>query len=132
MSATRITTKVAICGLLMALLVSANAQDSPNRKEAKRVELSGAPNMEVVSSISEYKKGEMLGRHFHHGVETGYVIQGTMIQMPGKEPTMMETGSVILNLREVVHGFTVVGDTPLRLFTVHVVDKGKPLYDEAK
>ncbi len=26
-------------------------------------------------------------------------------------------------------GFKVVGDTPLKLFTVHIVDKGKPLYD---
>ena len=42
---------------------------------------------------------------------------------------MMETGSVVLNLRDVVHGgFKVVGDKPLRLFTAHNVDKGKPLY----
>jgi hypothetical protein len=26
-------------------------------------------------------------------------------------------------------GFTVVGDTPLKLFTVHVVDKNRPLYE---
>ena len=36
-------------------------------------------------------------------------------------------------LREVKHaGFKVVGDTPLKLFTVHIVDKGKPLYDYVK
>jgi hypothetical protein len=42
----------------------------------------------------------------------------------------MPTGAAILNLRDVVHGgFVVVSDQPLKLFTVHIVDKGKPLYD---
>ena len=56
-----------------------------------------------------------------------------MVQLPGKDPTRIETGSVILNPRDFVHGgSTIVGDTPLRLFTVHIVDKGKPLYGEPK
>jgi hypothetical protein len=38
-----------------------------------------------------------------------------------------------LNLRDAKHGsFKVVSDTPYKLFTVHIVDKGKPLYDYAK
>jgi hypothetical protein len=38
-----------------------------------------------------------------------------------------------LNLRDVNHaGFRVVGDTSLKLFTVHIVDKGKPLYGYAQ
>ena len=28
--------------------------------------------------------------------------------------------------------FKVLGDTPLKLFTAHIVDKGKPLYDYSK
>jgi quercetin dioxygenase-like cupin family protein len=99
----------------------------------KRVDLSGAPGMEVISSISEYKKGDEIARHLHHGIETGYVVQGTMVQFPGKEPIMLETGAPILNLRDVPHaGFKVVGDQPLKLFTVHIVNKGKPLYDWVK
>ena len=40
------------------------------------------------------------------------------------------TGFVSLNLRDVVHGkFTVVGDTSFKTFAVHVVDKGKPLFN---
>jgi len=46
---------------------------------------------------------------------------------------MLPTGSTAMNLRDVNHGgFKVVGDTSLKLFTVRVVDKGKPLYDYAK
>jgi quercetin dioxygenase-like cupin family protein len=99
----------------------------------KRADLSGAPGMEVIASISEYKKGETIPRHIHHGIETGYVVQGTMVQLPGKEPMMLETGSPAMNLRDVPHaGFTVVGDQPFKIFTVHIVDKGKPLYDWVK
>jgi quercetin dioxygenase-like cupin family protein len=107
--------------------------DSAARVEMKRADLSGAPGMEVIASISEYKKGDIVPRHFHHVVETGYVLQGSTVRLPGKEPTMLKTGDPILNLRDAVHaGFTVVGDQPLKLFTVHIVDKGKPLYDWVK
>ena len=125
-----ITVPVAFC-LLLAGWGIAGAQEPSSRKEMKRADISGAPGMEVVSSIIEYKTGDVTSRHFHHGVETAYVIQGSMIQLPGKDPTMLETGTVILNARDLVHGgFKVVGATPLRLFTAHIVDKGKPLYAE--
>jgi hypothetical protein len=43
---------------------------------------------------------------------------------------MLPTGMSVMNLRDVRHGgFVVLGETPLRLFTVHIVDKNKPLYD---
>jgi hypothetical protein len=37
------------------------------------------------------------------------------------------------SVRDVPHGaFTVTGDKTLKLVTVHIVDKGKPLYIPAK
>jgi|GEM_PF-1350378 len=125
----RLTTAPTAFCLLVTWTVTTFAVESGSRKEMQRADLSGSPGMEVVSSILEYKPGEVAARYFDHGVETAYVIQGNMIQLPGKEPTMLETGNVVLNLRDVVHGgFKVVGDKPLRLFTAHIVDKGKPLY----
>jgi hypothetical protein len=86
--------------------------------------------MEVIASVGEYKPGESIELHFHHGIEAAYVVQGAMVQMPGRDPTALAIGATLMNLREVKHGgFKVVGDTPLKLFTVHIVDKGKPLYD---
>jgi quercetin dioxygenase-like cupin family protein len=106
------------------------ASDSPQRVEQKRADLSGAPGMEVIASIAEYKPGDSVRAHTHHGVEAAYVLQGARVQLPGKEPTALVTGATLLNLRDVKHGgFTVVGDSSLKLFTVHVVDKDKPLYD---
>lgn len=133
------TAAVALSGALLftlGLATGLTAQtltDSPQRKEQKRTDLTGAPNMEVIASIVEVKPGESSVLHVHHGVEAFHVLQGASIQAPGQEPTMMPTGLTSLNLRDIKHGaFKVVGDTPLKLLTVHIVDKDKPLYDYVK
>ena len=114
-------------------LVAQTTTDSPQRVEQKRADLSGAPGMEVIASTGEYKPGESIDLHIHHGIEAAYVVQGASVQAPGKDPAMLPTGASLLNLRDVKHGgFKVVGETPLKLFTVHIVDKGKPLYDYSK
>ncbi len=118
---------------VVTTLVGQTLTDSPHRVEQKRADLSGAPGMEVIASIGEYKPGEGIGLHFHHGVEAAYVLQGASVQIPGKDPFVLATGTPVMNLRDVKHGgFTVVGDTPLKVFTVHIVDKGKPLFDFSK
>ena len=123
----------AACCAVMLLQAPVAAQGTGPRIELKRVDLSGAPGMEVVTSIGEYKPGDEVPVHFHHGVETGYVLQGAMVQMPGKEPNMIVTGTPISNLRDVRHGgYKVIGETNLKLLTVHIVDKGKPLYDTSQ
>ncbi len=121
-------------GLVTGLVAQTmTANDSPQRIEQKRSDLTGAPGMEVIASIGEYKKGEAIDLHLHHGIEAAYVVQGASVQVPGKDPITLATGATLLNLRDVKHGgFKVVSDAPLKLFTVHVVDKGKPLYDYSK
>jgi quercetin dioxygenase-like cupin family protein len=114
-------------------LVAQTLSDSAQRVELKRADLSGAPGMEVITSTGEYKPGESIELHLHHGIEAAYVVQGATVQTPGKDPMRLPTGASLLNLRDVKHGgFTVIGDTPLKLFTVHIVDKGQPLYDYGK
>jgi quercetin dioxygenase-like cupin family protein len=129
----RALSAAAIFGAGLAAGLSAQtAGDSPQRVEQKRADLSGAPGMEVIASIAEYKPGDGIELHFHHGVEAAYVVQGAQVQAPGRDPSMLPTGTTGLNLRDVKHGgFKVVGDSSLKLFTVHVVDKGKPLYDSS-
>jgi len=114
-------------------LVAQTSSDSPQRAEQKRTDLSGAPGMEVIASVAEYKPGDSIELHSHHGVEATYVLQGASVQRPGKDPMALATGATVLNLRDVKHGgYKIVGDTSLKLFTVHIVDKGKPLYDYAQ
>ena len=114
-------------------LLAQTSTDSPQRVEQKRTDLSGAPGMEVIASVAEYKPGDSIGLHTHHGIEAAYVLQGASVQLPGKDPMTLATGATVLNLRDVKHGgFKIVGDTSLKLFTVHIVDKEKPLYDYVK
>jgi quercetin dioxygenase-like cupin family protein len=107
--------------------------DLPQRMEQKRADLSGAPGMEVIASLVELKPGEVSQLHSHHGIEAAYIIQGAMVEPPGQKAIMLTSGSRLFNLRDVNHGaLKVVGDTSLKYFAVHVVDKGKPLYEYAK
>jgi quercetin dioxygenase-like cupin family protein len=119
----------ALLACATAPLHAAEAQ----RTELRREDLSGAPGMEVVLSISELKPGDTLSEHFHHGIEAGYVLEGGMVESPGRAPFAMVTGNAVMNLRDVTHaGFKVVGDKTIKLLLVHIVDKGKPLYDTSK
>ena len=102
------------------------AQDLPNRKEIKRADLTGT-NMEVILSIAEYKPGETIARHIHHGEEAFYVLEGATVESPDGKQIQLATGTGSINRRDVPHaGFKVVGDKPLKLLTVHIVDKGAP------
>ena len=115
-----------------ALICVAQAQDSADRKELKRGDLTGT-NMELVVSISETRPGETLARHLHHGEEAFYVLEGATAELPDGKQISVETGAAAINVREVPHGgIKIVGDKTLKLLTVHVVDKGKPLYDSPK
>ena len=117
---------------LVTAAVPALAQDA-TRKELRRVDLSGAPGMEVILSVTELKPGDDLPEHIHHGVEAGYVLEGGTFAASGKPTLNLETGSPIMNLRDVPHGgYKVAGTRTIKLLTVHIVDKGKPLYDAAK
>jgi quercetin dioxygenase-like cupin family protein len=77
--------------------------------------------------------GETLARHVHHGEEAFYVLEGATAELPDGKQISLAAGSAAINVREVAHGgFKIVGDKTLKLLTVHVVDKGKPLYDAPK
>jgi quercetin dioxygenase-like cupin family protein len=119
----------ALAAALLAALPAA-AEDGSVRTILNRADLAGSPGMEVISSILEVQPGATVPRHFHNGLESGYTLEGALIQLPGREPQMMATGATIWNLPGVYHGgFKVVGNTPLKLYTVHIVDKAKPLFD---
>jgi len=65
--ATRLLLTASLC--LLTVGAAAVSYDIPNRHELKRADLSGAPGMEVITSISEYQAGEVLPRHLHHGLK---------------------------------------------------------------
>ena len=56
-----------------------------------------------------------------------------MAEVQGKPPFEIRTGTPIMKLRDAPHGgVKIVGDKTIKIITVHIVDKGKPLYDSVK
>ena len=114
--------------LLACLPHQALADGEVKRTVLKRVDLTGVNGIEVITTLLEAGPGASIPRHTHHGDEFLYVLEGGSIQVPGKDPVTMQAGQVVHFPRGVAHGgFTVVGDTPIKGITTHVVDKGEPL-----
>jgi quercetin dioxygenase-like cupin family protein len=114
----------------LALITTASAQT--NRTELKRADLTGT-NMEVIVAIVEVPPGNSLDRHSHHGEEAVYVLEGATLLLPDGSERPFPNGAAVINVRDVPHaGFKVGGDKPLKMLTVHIVDKGKPLMVPAK
>lgn len=123
-----------LLAMLFALVLSTSsqAQDSPYRKELKRADLTGT-NMEVITSMNEIPPGQASALHIHHGEESYYVVEGGMVELPDGKQVPFPTGTTSINPRDVPHGaFKVVGDKPVKYLSVHIVDKGAPLYDKPK
>ena len=67
------------------------------------------------------------------GEEAVYVLEGATLGLPDGKEIPFPTGVATLNARDVPHaGFKVVGDKTLKMLTVHIVDKGKPVTEFVK
>ena len=118
--------RLAIGGLALLLVGSASAQEVTKRI-ISRAPLTGT-DKEILLVETTIPPGVVSPRHTHPGEEAYYVVQGSMTEVPGKAPTMRETGTGGINAREVPHaGYKVVGKEALKIVNVYIVDKGKPL-----
>lgn len=60
------------------------------------------------------------------------MIEGGTVQVAGKEPKERSVGERGINQRGVPHAvYTVVGNRTIKILSVYVVDKGKPLQEPA-
>ena len=116
---------------LLLLFSTTTAYAQTKLTELKRADLTGT-NMEVIISVAEVPPGNTLARHFHHGEEAVYILEAATIQLPDGKELPLQAGGAVINVREVPHGgFKVAGDKPLKMVTVHIIDKGKPFSEPA-
>ena len=112
--------------------LSPSAFAETNRTVLKHADLTGT-NMEIIIAVLEVPPGTTIERHTHPGEEAVYVLEGATLQMPDGTEVARPAGQAGVNVRDVPHaGYKVVGDKPLRLLTVHIVDKDKPMTVPAK
>jgi quercetin dioxygenase-like cupin family protein len=115
----------------MAVGASSTATAQASGVTAKpllRTTLSDDTTKESFLMAVEIATGATTGRHTHHGDEYGIVLQGTLeLVAEGRETRRVTVGDAFHNPRGLIHEARTVGDTPVRLHIVFVVDKGKPI-----
>jgi quercetin dioxygenase-like cupin family protein len=112
-----------------AMLIGAAHAQGITRDELKRADLTGK-DMDVIVTVPP---GENLPKHIHPGEEVVYVLDGATLELPDGSQRPFPTGAATINTRNVPHaGFKVSGDKALKMLTVHIVDKGKPVTEVVK
>ena len=123
--------KLFLASIIAVLINSAHAQGI-TRDELKRADLTGK-DMDVIVTVVTVPPGENLPRHIHPGEEVVYVLDGATLELPDGSQRQFSTGAVTINTRDVPHaGFKIAGDKALKMLTVHIVDKGKPVTEVEK
>ena len=117
---------VVLWSLLLAPSVFAQAPE-PHRIVLKTADLTGT-DKEIIIAVLEVPPGVTIVRHTHPGEEATYVLEGARLQMPDGKEIDRPAGQAGVNVRDVPHaGYKVIGDKALKILTVHIVDKGKPM-----
>ena len=81
-----------------------------------------------VSAIAEIPAGGAAGRHSHPGVELGYIVEGEADLILDGEPAQhLKAGDTYQIPVGAIHDAKVSGDKPLKVLTVYIVDKSRPL-----
>jgi quercetin dioxygenase-like cupin family protein len=85
------------------------------------------PGYQTVMGFAEIAPGTCAGRHTHPGIETSYILEGEeVLKVDGKPDQHLKAGDPIQIPAGVPHdGCTTT--TGVKVLTVHVIEKGKPL-----
>lgn len=83
---------------------------------------------DVLMGTAELAPGAAAGRHFHHGLEVGYVLEGTaVLEVEGQPPVPLRAGEAYHIPANRPHDVKNAGPGPARALAVYVVEKGRPL-----
>jgi quercetin dioxygenase-like cupin family protein len=90
--------------------------------------LTGNPNTQVIANIYEVPAGSMVPRHFHHGDEFHLVLSGEWeAEVEGRPTRILKANESQYVERGLWHGGRALGDQPLRLLGLMIIDKDKPV-----
>ena len=121
--------------LVSFVSVDANAQIPPGVQVPPGVKVktilqttpSGDNTKETVISSAEFAPGVIMPRHTHPGDDYTVVLQGTLeLIVEGREPRQLSAGEAFYVPSGLVHYSRVLGDTPVRIIAIWVIEKGKP------
>ena len=133
----RIVLCTALIMLGMALSLNAQPQPSPvqpspiKRTILQRADVPGT-NLEIIYATVEIAPGFKAGRHNHPGVVIGHVVEGDFwFHMDGQPERVLHAGDSVAFPDRAIHNEGAT-DKPVKLYSVYVVEKGKPLASPAQ
>ena len=116
---------------LVATTALAVAQDGIKRTPLQKVDF--PYNYTTVTGLAEIQPGVSAGRHTHPGIETGYVLEGeTVLSIDGQPDITMKAGDSYVIPAGVPHDAKAVGEKPVKVLGIYVVERGKPLASPVK
>ena len=129
---TRLLVAIAVAlGCTMGIIIDrvAGAQQTGiKRTILLRTDDPAGATYEAVMGMAELGPGASSGKHLHHGVEIGYVLDGSLvIEYEGRPSLTVKAGGTFKN--EGPHVAKNPGDKPTKILAVYLVEKGKPLAD---
>lgn len=93
-----------------------------------RTDLTGVEGKEIIMGVLEVAPGASIPKHIHHGQELVYILEGTgATDVQGHPTQTVKAGDHLHRPFQVPHDFKNVGSTPVKVVSVFIVDKGKPL-----
>ena len=117
-----------VLGLGVDHVAFARQQPGIKRTILQRQDDPGSPKYEAVMGISEIPPGGTSGKHRHPGIELAYVLDGAVeLVHEGKPPVTVKAGEATMNTLGGIHTATNRGTVPVKILTVYIVEKGKPM-----
>ena len=126
--------KKILLGVAIAAFACAGAsfaqQGGIKRTPLQKMEFPDGYN--TITGIAEIPAGGAAGRHNHHGIETGYVLEGEGdLLIDGQAPIHLKAGDSYQIPAGAIHDAKVSGDKPLKVLGIYIVDKTKPMASPA-
>lgn len=119
--------KLALAAFAIVLTTSAaTAQDGIKRTPLQKTDF--PDGYTTITGLAEIQPGVSAGRHTHPGIETGYVLEGeTVMSIDGEPDRTMKAGDSYTIPAGVPHDAKAVGDTPVKVIGIYIIERGKPL-----
>jgi quercetin dioxygenase-like cupin family protein len=128
----------AICGITEFVAAEVSAQGTQpqltpgvTRKILSQTE---GPTAGYVTLLVEatLEPGVPVARHTHPGIESAYVLEGAFeLPVQGQETRMLKAGDGVQIPPETPHAGGKASDVKVKILSVYVVEKGKPLASPA-
>ncbi len=101
-------------------------QPGITRTVLQRANVPASPQHEAVMATAELAAGGRAGKHYHHGRELTYVLNGSVtLEVQGKAPQTYKAGDHFMIDPAAPHDVTSANGG--KVLAVYVVEVGKPL-----